>query len=896
MKLRREQLGALGVSSITNNRRAQLFALRKRGFEVVEDSASGAMRVRDPVGGVAQVLQDGYATVVISGEGRRFRFEHDDRGALISLEDPAGLRVKFDHDEAGALRSISRGDHSRFSLSYESSGRIARVEGPDGTASCYQRDAVGRLRQITDRNGHTRHFEYDERGMLAEIVSANGAATRIEYEGGDSPCAIEFPSGDRHNFLYSADGHLAAVHVNGKLHASYRHDNPSGKHEVKFCDGTWASLTYQSDRLVEASNENGTIKLAYDEQGRLAAEEFDGETVRYRRNAVGSLTAIVLPNGEEVCFERDGEQRLNAVTDWKGDRYSIGYLDVGAPASIQYPNGVEQSMTATEMGLVQRLIVKRTALNVRESIEYCRWAYDACDRVIVEDRNGVGRRFVYDREGRLIQVAASEPKWNERFDLDAEGNRLRDAHREYRYNGSNQLIAAGSEQVTHDELGNLTEASNSKGLSSYKYNGRGQLVAIYRGSALVARYAYDGLGRRIRKEVGRTVTRYVWAGTNLLSETTTDGEKTTRRDFLYAAENPTPLAMRVGTNVFYLHPGRCAEPLCATDRHGSVVWRASYSAFGEAHEETADIHQPFRLPGQYYDDESGLHYNVARYFDPRLGRFLTQDPLRVSGGAGLNFYLYCDGDPLNKCDPTGELIPILVGVGILAAIGIGAAINGYREYRRQQEQYGEVRNTLAVVEEAGIGGAAGLVSAVAAIGVVALLKVGAVVAVVGAATAMQAAFLAGVVSGVVGYCTDAALSERREATIEGAGWAAGIGGILGYAGQRLAPVAGSLFRRVFKGEQTVKGFRAVSDAELQDIRATGGLRPHPEGRSMQDKWFSETAEGAEAFRKNYPELKHVVEAEVPKSTYDKSYRHPNIDQTGPGFAVPPEELGNVKVK
>lgn len=87
----------------------------------------------------------------------------------------------------------------------------------------------------------------------------------------------------------------------------------------------------------------------------------------------------------------------------------------------------------------------------------------------------------------------------------------------------------------------------------------------------------------------------------------------------------------------------------------------------------------------------------------------------------------------------------------------------------------------------------------------------------------------------------------------------------------------------------------MSKAELDDI-AENGFRPHPEGRSMQDKWFSESSEGAEAFQKTYPELEHVVEAKVPKSVYDASHKHPNIDQTGPGFAVPAELQPQLKPK
>jgi RHS repeat-associated protein len=89
------------------------------------------------------------------------------------------------------------------------------------------------------------------------------------------------------------------------------------------------------------------------------------------------------------------------------------------------------------------------------------------------------------------------------------------------------------------------------------------------------------------------------------------------------------------------------------------------------------------------------------------------------------------------------------------------------------------------------------------------------------------------------------------------------------------------------------GYRAVSDAELKDIK-THGFRPHPEGRSMEDKWFSETRQGAEKYMEIFPTQKHIVEAEVPKSVYNKSFKHPNIDNTGPGFAVPKKELDKLK--
>jgi RHS repeat-associated protein len=97
---------------------------------------------------------------------------------------------------------------------------------------------------------------------------------------------------------------------------------------------------------------------------------------------------------------------------------------------------------------------------------------------------------------------------------------------------------------------------------------------------------------------------------------------------------------------------------------------------------------------------------------------------------------------------------------------------------------------------------------------------------------------------------------------------------------------------VKSGKGFVDGYRAVSKSEADDI-AKHGFRAAPDGRSMQEKWFSETKEGAEKFRAKYPDLQEVVKAKVPKDVYDRSYKHPNIDNTGAGFCVQCSDLKNI---
>jgi RHS repeat-associated protein len=109
----------------------------------------------------------------------------------------------------------------------------------------------------------------------------------------------------------------------------------------------------------------------------------------------------------------------------------------------------------------------------------------------------------------------------------------------------------------------------------------------------------------------------------------------------------------------YFHHDQLQTPLQATDKAGNVVWAASYNAFGKASittpaatPENPTINVNLRLPGQYLDEETGLHYNYRRYYDADSGRYVTQDPIGVEGG--INQYKYAAADPVNLSDPTGE--------------------------------------------------------------------------------------------------------------------------------------------------------------------------------------------------------------------------------------------------
>jgi RHS repeat-associated protein len=112
-----------------------------------------------------------------------------------------------------------------------------------------------------------------------------------------------------------------------------------------------------------------------------------------------------------------------------------------------------------------------------------------------------------------------------------------------------------------------------------------------------------------------------------------------------------------GKHYFY-HNDHLGAPQRLTDKDGAIVWQAGYDAFGGVTIEKEVVKNRLRLPGQFFDEETGLYYNWHRYYDPGTGRYVSADPIGFCGG--MNLYGYVGGDPVNWVDPWG-----LVNINLL---------------------------------------------------------------------------------------------------------------------------------------------------------------------------------------------------------------------------------------
>ena len=154
----------------------------------------------------------------------------------------------------------------------------------------------------------------------------------------------------------------------------------------------------------------------------------------------------------------------------------------------------------------------------------------------------------------------------------------------------------------------------------------------------LGQYTYDALGRRTKKVVGETTTLYIYDQTGLLIAEY-DGTGTWQKDYLYL--NGQPLTMIVAytpENVYYYHNDHLGTPQIMTDSAGAVVWKAAYDPFGKATITVEQVTNNLRFPGQYFDVETGLHYNWHRDYNNAIGRYIESDPIGLRGG--VNLYAY----------------------------------------------------------------------------------------------------------------------------------------------------------------------------------------------------------------------------------------------------------------
>ncbi|RKZ77734.1 MAG: hypothetical protein DRR16_29110, partial [Candidatus Parabeggiatoa sp. nov. 3] len=248
------------------------------------------------------------------------------------------------------------------------------------------------------------------------------------------------------------------------------------------------------------------------------------------------------------------------------------------------------------------------------------YTYDLADRLLKTQRQqGIEEEFAYDRAGNLTQI-------NDTILTYGTGNRLlKQGEIEYIYDDNGRLIQKIENTVPPQ-------------IWEYSWDGNDYLSSITTPKGDVWTYKYDALGRRILKQGPDKTVRFIWNGNVIIHILENDKLHST---WIHQPRTFKPLCTIQNDQVYSVILDHLGTPQELINSKGKVVWLAHYQTWGKV--DSIDITQkevdcPIRFPGQWFDEESGLHYNRFRYYDPQTGRFISSDPIGLIGG--LNTYWY----------------------------------------------------------------------------------------------------------------------------------------------------------------------------------------------------------------------------------------------------------------
>jgi RHS repeat-associated protein len=229
-------------------------------------------------------------------------------------------------------------------------------------------------------------------------------------------------------------------------------------------------------------------------------------------------------------------------------------------------------------------------------------------------------------------------------------------------------VSGTGKTFSYDANGNLTQKVDGADTWTYEWNAENQLKKVLKNASEVARFAYDPLGRRVEKVAGGTTTTFTYDAEDILRESA--GATTTY--YIHGPGIDEPLAKEVSGSATYFHADGLGSVLKMTNASGTVTHEYRYDAYGRI--EAGSTVGGYSFTGREWDPECGLFYYRARFYDPNMGRFLSEDPLGLGGGP--NRYAYVGGNPVMHIDPYGLFNPTKGASALLNAANAGRLYGG----------------------------------------------------------------------------------------------------------------------------------------------------------------------------------------------------------------------------
>ena len=610
----------------------------------------------------------GYVRKAVNPLGHSIYQERSADGRVIKLKDDLGAIIKNAYDREGNLVSITNAEGRKTRFVYDEAGRLISIISHDGNVRKSEYDANNNLIASIDEMGQTFHYEYDIGGKPIKETSPLGRSLSLEYDTEQQLVGLRNWKGEKATISNDPIGRpLEANLFDGRVQR-YEYDSASNLIAVSNTSGDRTAFEYEVGELTKkvfpdgkeiqydfrdgflrfASNGDSSISREFDSRLRLIKEECGNWSITYTYDAMDNLTRVEDCFGHVVSYSYDQRRRVTHMYDSQIGTYKFTYNLLDLLVELRLPNDFSQEMEYDEHDRLKKISVIDPS---GKEILRRGFDYDVLDRLIRQVVQQKGLResttseYRYNPLHQLTQVIrnGSIVDW---YEYDPNGNIVRCADFDSIEIGSgNQLLKAGGIRFEYDREGNLVDRHQFDETVRYYYNSGGELVKILHPDDSVTEFRYDPVGRRVGKIHNGKETRYYWNNDTLCREEYDEGAK----QYLFLPSSFIPIGITSNEQSYYVLFDQIATPTELLDSSGQIAWSRNANVWGQDVSDSRESNLcPLRFQGQYRDRETKLHYNYFRYYAPDIARYITQDPIGLSGGA--NFYRYVT-NPLTWVDP-----------------------------------------------------------------------------------------------------------------------------------------------------------------------------------------------------------------------------------------------------
>ena len=640
-------------------------------------------------------------------------------GALTSATSPDNQTTNYQYDtQVGRLVSIARNGNANITQFIHSGMGRVDIVNPLGESTTIQFGTHGERLYEIDALGNRTTYQYDDQNVLKSIVYANGQVVSYDMNSDSKTESTTDAAGHTTVKQYDTETGLLSrvMDVKGNLVSGFGYDDRYSMVTVEDAVGNCSVAEYDNEgNLVCKTNKNGqAISFEFDDKGRIIKKIWPDKSrvFTFEYDSYGNMTKATDSLLGNTTMVYDAKWNLlKRITYPDGRGYDVTYDEYGRKGKVRTFDGFEQNFIYDTFGYLAQITDEKGALLVGYEHDvigfvtrrtygngtYSCYEYDANSRVVaikhydktnalmesfeyIYDAVGrcVSRKqstgtdfFTYNAAGQLTRVDYADGTY-EAFTYDATGNRMTsDVNgdvRQYTVNSLNQYLKAGNAEFAYDDEGNMLSCTENGGTTHYEYDVENRLVKVTKPDGKVWSCVYNVFGDRVQTNDNGTVTNYLFnddENSSVMAQYGGNGKIDKRfilNGILALGE------MNASGACTYYHEDMGLNNRLFTNAQGKLTARQDYQLFGQLLNESDMVAARGFAGGVGHSlDSTGLVLMRHRYYSPVFGRFIQNDPIGLAGN-DVNFYRYCNNNPMTYVDADGNSI-ILAGIGFVALLG-----------------------------------------------------------------------------------------------------------------------------------------------------------------------------------------------------------------------------------